>query len=97
MARLAVVAGERKGRTEISLLSAGLSASSVSDATISVMVVFALRTFRCLSERFGIHLKSNLEAAASSPNGGCAFFWAGLPCVSAWGTRRSQGQSIQPD
>lgn len=97
MARLAVVAGERKGRTEISLLSAGLSASSVSGATISVMVVFALRIFRCLSERFGINLKANLKAAVSSLNGASAFFWAGLPCVSAWSTRRSQGQSIQAD
>lgn len=46
MACLAVVAGERKGRAEISLLGADLSASSASDATISVMVVFALRIFR---------------------------------------------------
>lgn len=93
MAPVAVVEGERKGRTEISLLSAGC----VSDATISVMVLFAPRTFRYLSERFGIDLKSNLKAVVSSLDAGCAFFWVGLPCVSAWSTRRSQSQSIQPD
>lgn len=79
MAHLAVVAGGRKGRTEISLLNVGLSVSSVSDATVSVMLVFALRTFQYLSDRFGINLKAYLKAAVSSLHGSYGFFWAGLP------------------
>lgn len=79
MAPLAVVAAERRGRTEISLLSAGLSASSASGATISVMGVFPLRIFWCLSERFGIYLKANLKAAAPSLSGGLHFFGQDSP------------------